>query len=109
VLAKARRKPIDFEILKSCSPPEKERAQIAHDIKQGREALESSSAYPTPFKTKQDNSKPEDVNQDDEKKDDGAANSVDQSKTGRGNQERKPFERNVNRHPGLEVNLHDDD
>jgi hypothetical protein len=109
VLAKARRKPIDFETIKSCSPPEKERAKIAQDIELGRKALEPASSHPAPFKTKQNESDQGDTKQQGAKQEKDEGTKGDQSKEGGQNAQRKPFERNVNRHPGLEVNLHDDD
>lgn len=91
--AKVNRKPVDVAILRSCAPPEKERAAIALDIKKGREALQPSDGrFPsTPRKTH-----------------DSRESVKGQEQDARQGPVRAPFERNPNRSPGLEVSLHDD-
>lgn len=93
MLAKARHTPIDSAILRACAPPEKERMSIALDIRKGREALRSSSEFPTPAPERR---APEDQ-------------PASQGKREPPKQKRAPFERNPRRDAAMEVDLHDDD
>lgn len=92
--AKVNRKPVDVAVLRSCAPPEKERAAIALDIKRGHEALKPSDGR---FLTT--NSKAHDPKE----------SAKGQSRDARHGSVRPPFERNPNRSPSLEVSLHDED
>lgn len=93
VKAKANSKRVDIAALRSCAPPEKERAAIALDIKNGREALKPCDGlFPTTCGRARDPKE----------------SAKEQSQDARRGPERAPFERNPNRSPGLEVSLHDD-
>lgn len=93
VQAKSKGKSVDLEILKACAPPEKERAAIALDIENGKDALKPSAGFSPRPQKKTSNSN-------------GSA--TEQSEVTNRGKNRAPFERNANRSPGLEVSLHDE-
>ena len=93
IQAKAQGKPVDVGILRACAPPEKERAAIALDIKKGKEALQPSAGF-SPVTDRTANNAQE--------------TAKDPPQTRRKGRSAPPFERNPNRSPGLEVNVHDD-
>lgn len=86
--------PIDIKVLRDCSPPEKERAAIALDIKKGQAALLSSASFDMPSPSEEVAMK-------------------SSSPSARGQKvhgtARRAFERNPNRNAAADVVLHDSD
>lgn len=96
VMAKAHNTPIDKKILHACAPPERERRAIAQDIKNGIEALRSSS----PLRVASQDSSPS------ESSDGTNSSELKKSST---KADLRPFERRPNRHASEKVEIYDDD